>query len=92
MGEKDFELIEPLEGRPVLPKDERVSRVEKLLLEFTDSDYKYAAVRDELIQDYKNIKGCARALGRIASNLRKRGLITEEIKVYSSLDKIYLEK
>ncbi len=92
MDERDFELIEPLEGRPILPKDERVSRVEKLLLEFTNSDYKYAAVRDELIHDYKNIKGCARALGRIASNLRKRGLITEDIKVYSSMDKIYLEK
>jgi hypothetical protein len=92
MGEKDFELIEPLDGRPVLPKDERTSRVEKLMLEFANSDYKYAAVRDELIQDYKNVKGCARALGRIASNLRKKGLMTEEIKVYSSMDKIYLEK
>jgi len=92
MGEKDFELIEPLDGKPVLPKDERVSRVEKLIMEFANSDYKYAAVKDELIQDYKNIKGCARALGRIASNLRKKGLLTNELKVYSSMDKIYLEK
>ena len=92
MGEKDFELIEPLEERPVLPRNERVSRVEKLILEFANSDYKYAAVRDELIQEYENIKGCARALGRIASNLKKRGVITEEIKVYGSMDKIYLEK
>jgi len=92
MGEKDFEFIEPLDARPVLPRNERVSRVEKVILEFTNSDYKYAAVRDELIQEYENIKGCARALGRIASNLKKRGVITEEIKVYGSMDKVYLEK
>jgi len=92
MGKKDFELIEPLEGRPILPRNERISRVEKVILEFTNSDYKYAAVRDELIQEYENIKGCARALGRIASNLKKRGVITEEIKVYGSMDKVYLEK
>ena len=92
MDEKDFTLIVPLEGRPVLPRNERVSRVEKLILEFANSDYKYAAVRDELIQDYKNIKGCARALGRIVSKLKKMGMIAEEIKVYSSIDKIYLEK
>ncbi len=92
MGEKDFEFIEPLDARPVLPRNERVSRVEKVILEFTNSDYKYAAVRDELIQEYENIKGCARALGRIASNLKKRGVITEEIKVYGSMGKVYLEK
>ena len=92
MGEKSFELIEPLDARPVLPRNERVSRVEKVILEFTNSDYKYAAVRDELIQEYENIKGCARALGRIASNLKKRGVITEEIKVYGSMGKVYLEK
>jgi hypothetical protein len=92
MGEKEFELIEPLEARPVLPKNERVSRIEKLILEFANSDYKYAAVRDELIDEYKNIKGCARALGRIVSKLKKKGMIAEEIKVYSSMNKIYLEK
>lgn len=92
MDENEFELIEPLEDRPVLPKNERKSRIEKLILEFYNSDYKYAAVRDELIDEYENIKGCARALGRVASNLKKRGAITEEIKVYSSMDKIYLEK
>jgi len=92
MGEKEFELIEPLEVRPVLPKNERVSRVEKLILEFANSDYKYAAVRDELVDEYENIKGCARALGRIVSKLKKRGMIAEEIKVYSSMDRIYLEE
>jgi len=92
MGEKGFELIEPLEVRPVLPKNERASRIEKLILEFANSDYKYAAVREELIDEYKNIKGCARALGRIVSKLTKNGMIAEGIKVYSSMNKIYLEK
>jgi hypothetical protein len=49
-------------------------------------------VRDELIDEYENIKGCARSLGRIVSKLKKKGMITEEIKVYSSMNKIYLEK
>jgi len=92
MSIKEFEFIEPLDEKPVRERSERLSRVEKVILEFANSDYKYAAVIDELIQEYKNIKGCARAIGRVASNLRKKGIITEEIRVYSAMNKIYLEK
>ncbi len=92
MSSKEFEFIEPLNEKPVIERSERLSRVENVILEFVNSDYKYAAVRDELIQEYKNIKGCARAIGRVASNLKKKGLITEQIRVYSAMNKIYLEK
>lgn len=92
MSSKEFEFIEPLDEKPVIERSERLSRVENVILEFVNSDYKYAAVRDELIQEYKNIKGCARAIGRVASNLKKKGLITEQIRVYSAMNKIYLEK
>lgn len=92
MSSKEFEFIEPLDEKPVIERSERLSRVENVILEFVNSDYKYAAVRDELIQEYKNIKGCARAIGRVASNLKKKGLINENIRVYSAMNKIYLEK
>lgn len=92
MDEKDFELIEPLTERPIIPRSARLSRVERVILEFTNSDYKYAAVKNELVKEYKNINGCARAIGRVVSSLKKKGAIKDKIRVYSSLDKIYLEK
>jgi len=92
MSSKEFEFIEPLDEKPVIERSERLSRVENVILEFVNSNYKYAAVRDELIQEYKNIKGCARAIGRVASNLKKKGVINKEIRVYSAMNKIYLEK
>jgi hypothetical protein len=92
MDDEGFQFIEPLTEKPFIPRSDRFSRVENIILEFTGSDYKYAAVKGELVEEYKNVKGCARAIGRIASSLKKKGVIKENLRVYSSTDKIYLEK
>lgn len=92
MDEKDFKLIDPLTERPVLPRSEKLSLVEKVVLEFANSDYKYAALKNELVREFKNANGCARAIGRVVSSLKKKGVIKENIRVYSLLEKVYLEK
>ena len=92
MSDKDFKFIEPLEERPIAKKPKRISRVEQVIMEFAKSDYKYAAVKDELVLEYKNTKGCARAIGRVASTLKKKGIIDQDVKVYSAMDRVYLER
>ena len=73
-------------------KSERVQRVERLLLTFADSDHQYAAVKDELVKEYRNRKECTRAIRKIATKLKEEDVIEEEIRVYNSRERIFLEK
>ena len=73
-------------------KSERVQRVERLILSFADSDHQYAAVKDELVKEYRNRKECVRAIRKIATYLKEKDLIMEQIRVYNSAERVFLEK
>jgi len=92
MSEKKFDFIEPLEERPTMRRAKSTSTIERVIMEFVRSGYKYASVKDAIVEEYKSPKGCARAIGRVASSLRKKGNIDEPLRVYSSDNKVFLVK
>jgi hypothetical protein len=86
----EYRYINPLDEKPeVARKIYRVKSTAQLTVEeFLKSGVKYAEIKSDILSNYKSPASCARGYGRVVKTLGQ----SDNVKVYSDSEKVYLER
>lgn len=82
-------LFEPLTEKPHRPSK---SISYDVVREFTLSEANYARVKDDVVERFQNVRGCARSLGKVVGVLKTTGEIDIDVHIFSDADNVFLEK
>jgi hypothetical protein len=85
----EYKYINPLDEKPeVARKKYRAKSIAQLVIEeFLKSGVKYAEIKGDVLNNYKSPASAARGFGRVVKTLGQ----SENVKVYSDNEKVYLE-
>ena len=56
------------------------------------SEANYARVKDDVVERFQNVRGCARSLGKVVGVLKTTGEIDIDVHIFSDADNVFLEK
>jgi hypothetical protein len=85
----EFKYITPLDEKPEIAKRtyRAKSTAQLVIEEFLKSGVKYAEIKGDVLNNYKSPASAARGFGRVIKTLGK----SDNVKVYSDNEKVYLE-
>jgi hypothetical protein len=85
----EYKYITPLEEKPAIAKRtyRTKSTAQLVIEEFLKSGVKYAEIKGNILSNYKSPASAARGFGRVVKTLGQ----SENVKVYSDSEKVYLE-